>query len=419
MRVAFLAHFFPPDGGAGAQRPASFARYLAGNGIEPIFFTRSVEESQRSLFDQQDDSLLPWTANARVERRPWSRETNAAWEDAVTLAVEAEHARQPFEVLAATCPPFALAPFAVRLAERIGVPALIDLRDPWALDGVRVFRHLPALKREQAVMHKALSASRVVVANTPESQRVIQRFLGPAGPEVACVTNGYEEEDFVEFECKVPGDGPLRLHFSGHFLADSLLGLKALKEAARILLGGRAEAIRSEGRGPGPLVGALERLQSEDAGLFGRLTVHVAGKQQAEVRKIVESSAVSEKFVFHGELPHDENLEFLRQADLLFLPLHGVAAGGRSRIVPGKAYEYLAARRPIVAALPEGDARDFVSRLGAGPVCDPCDRAAICEAIRRAAAWRFPDSTPPELAGFTRSALAARFADCLRRAAAV
>ncbi len=416
MRVAIIANFFPPDGGAGAQRPASLARYLSGFGIDPVFFTRLIAPQDRSFFDPEDPSLLPWIGGTKVVRLPWKSGERVAWEEAVTRAVEEEHAREPFRVLAATCPPFELAPFAVRLARRIGVPALIDLRDPWALDGVRVFNHRAALRREQAVMRDSLRGARLVVANTPEAQRAIRSFLGAGAPEVACITNGFEPEDFGGFGCKNPGDGPLRLHFSGHFLASRLLGIEAVKERVRILLGGRAEPIRSAGRGPGPLVGAIERLETADPALFSRLTVHVAGKQQAAALKIIENSKVAGKFVFHGELPHDGSLGLLRQADMLFLPLHGMAGGGRSRIVPGKAYEYFAARRPIVGALPQGDARDFVTRLQAGPVCDPCDPAAICEAIRKAATWRLPDPAPPELQGFSRRELACRFAGCLKAA---
>jgi glycosyltransferase involved in cell wall biosynthesis len=414
MRAALIAHYFPPDGGAGAQRPASFARYLAEFGIDPVFFTRLIAPQDRSFFDPEDTSLLPWTEGAKVERLPWNAGSRSTWEDAVTRAVEAEHAKNPFAVLAATCPPFELAPFVVKLAARIGVPALVDLRDPWALDGVRVFRHGAALRKEQEIMRESLLGARRVVANTPESQRAIRDFLGTGAPGIDCITNGFEPEDFDGFGCKNPGDGPLRLHFSGHFLAKQLIGVEALKEQVRIALGGRAEPIRSAGRGPGPLVGAIERLRSADAALFSRLTIHVAGKQQAAAVKIIERSPVAGKFVFHGELPHDESLELLNQADLLFLPLHGVAAGGRSRIVPGKAYEYFAARRPIVGALPEGDARDFVRLLKAGPVCDPCDPGAICQAVREAAGWKLPDPAPQALAGFSRRQIAARFAESLK-----
>jgi glycosyltransferase involved in cell wall biosynthesis len=46
-------------------------------------------------------------------------------------------------------------------------------------------------------------------------------------------------------------------------------------------------------------------------------------------------------------------------------------------IVPGKTYEYLAARKPILACVPPGDTRGFVQKAGVGLVCDPTDVTGI------------------------------------------
>jgi glycosyltransferase involved in cell wall biosynthesis len=56
--------------------------------------------------------------------------------------------------------------------------------------------------------------------------------------------------------------------------------------------------------------------------------------------------------------------------------------GRRARIVPGKTYEYLAAQRPILAAVPDGDARDLLERGGA-LLCRPADVDALTEALSR------------------------------------
>ena len=74
-----------------------------------------------------------------------------------------------------------------------------------------------------------------------------------------------------------------------------------------------------------------------------------------------------------GYLNHLESIALIRSADLLFLPLQNLPAGQRAGNVPGKTYEYLAADRPILAALPDGDARDLVTAAGAAYVVDPDD----------------------------------------------
>ena len=71
----------------------------------------------------------------------------------------------------------------------------------------------------------------------------------------------------------------------------------------------------------------------------------------------------------------------MRSADLLFLPMHNLPPGIRAGTVPGKTYEYLASGRPILAAAPEGDARDLLLQAGAAHICQPDDTDAIAAVI--------------------------------------
>ena len=78
---------------------------------------------------------------------------------------------------------------------------------------------------------------------------------------------------------------------------------------------------------------------------------------------------------------HPEAIALLRSADLLFLPMHDLPPGRRSTIVPGKTYEYLASGRPILAAVPDGDARDILAEAGNAFICRPRDVEALARAI--------------------------------------
>ncbi len=79
----------------------------------------------------------------------------------------------------------------------------------------------------------------------------------------------------------------------------------------------------------------------------------------------------------------------MRSADLLFLPMHDLPAGRRAGLVPQKTYEYLAAGRPILAAVPDGDARDLLDASGVARLCRPADAAAMAAAVaaEAAASW--------------------------------
>jgi glycosyltransferase involved in cell wall biosynthesis len=106
----------------------------------------------------------------------------------------------------------------------------------------------------------------------------------------------------------------------------------------------------------------------------------------------------------------------MRSADLLFLPMHDLPAGRRARIVPGKTYEYLGSGRPILAGVPDGDARDLLSELPWAHVCRPRDAEAMAAAIagevrqKRARGAAAPDGDRALVAGFERRALTRRFA---------
>jgi glycosyltransferase involved in cell wall biosynthesis len=82
-----------------------------------------------------------------------------------------------------------------------------------------------------------------------------------------------------------------------------------------------------------------------------------------------------------GFRSHAETVALMRSADLLFLPMQNLPPGVRARAVPCKAYEYLAAGRPVLAAVPDGDGRDLFARAGDVHLVRPDDSAAMAEAI--------------------------------------
>ena len=105
----------------------------------------------------------------------------------------------------------------------------------------------------------------------------------------------------------------------------------------------------------------------------------------------------------------------MRSADLLFLPMQNLPAETRSSTVPGKTYEYLASGRPILAAVPDGDARDILTAAGNCRFASPDDTEAITAAIaaeaERWSAAREPQAPRPDVVErYGRLFIAAEFA---------
>jgi hypothetical protein len=95
--------------------------------------------------------------------------------------------------------------------------------------------------------------------------------------------------------------------------------------------------------------------------------------------------------------------------------MHDLPSGVRARIVPGKTYEYLAAERPILAAVPDGDARDLLAEAGNAFLCRPPDVGGmariIAERVEGAARGAVPRPRPEVLARYERRRLTGELAE--------
>jgi glycosyltransferase involved in cell wall biosynthesis len=192
-----------------------------------------------------------------------------------------------------------------------------------------------------------------------------------AFPELRDVTSvpfGYDAAAFAG-EPPARADDRFRIVHVGEFHTE--IGRRQERHRGlRRVLGGDSPA-NVLARSPLYLLRALERVGSD------RVELHLAGRLSAADEEILAGSPLVHR---HGYLPHADAVALMRSADLLFLPMYDVS--GRAGLVPGKTYEYLASGRPILAAVPDGDARDLLRDAGAHVVA-PTDDAAMADVIRQ------------------------------------
>ncbi|HSC92514.1 MAG TPA: hypothetical protein VLB86_12725, partial [Gaiellaceae bacterium] len=235
---------------------------------------------------------------------------------------------------------------------------------------------------------------------------------------VHAIPNGYDAADFDE-PVAPAGDGTFRIAHTG--LLHTGLGRDHRRAAGlRRLLGGSLGEVDILPRSHIYLLEAVDRVLAEAPELRGRLRVELAGALAEQDRAVIRTDVVEAL----GYVPHRDAVRLLRRADLLFLPMHDVAPGYRTRIVPGKTYEYLASRRPILAAVPIGDARDLLEASGNALVCAPADVETMTRLIRDEATsalanGRRPDRAVPGIERFERRRIAEQFASVLDEAVGV
>ncbi len=423
-KVLFLAYYFPPHGGGGVQRSVNFCRYLPEFGYVPTVVTGPGLDSDgwgppdKTLNDRVPSGTevvrIPgpvpspssgWRNRAeRLLRRPdafdrWWLECAASTGRSAAPGVD---------VVYASMSPFGTAEAAARIAAHLGTPWVADLRDPWALDEWRVYTSSLHRRLELRRMRAALASAEAIVMNTPEAARMlVEQFPELGRKPVVTIPNGFDAVDFVG---ALPdrGDTAFRIVHAGAVHTDGDSGTARL---VRRLLGGEMRGLDVSTRSHLYLLQAVSSLLLARPELRTKLEVHLAGSLTEAERAALPEGVVRAR----GYLPHSETIDLLRSADLLFLPMHDLPSGVRSRIVPGKTYEYLASRTPILAAVPDGDARDLLAESGSAFVCRPKDVAGMARVIEQQverAARGEPAPVPREdlLRRYDRRALAADLA---------
>ena len=426
-RVLFVAYYYPPIGGAGAQRPARFAAHLPEHGCEPSILTGQGTASGR--WTPQDKSLEaempPELAvhrvaaaepsvhgqRARLERwlgidSPWTR-----W----WIQGGMEAGREPAaatDAIYVFMSPWASADLAMRLAGVTGKPWIADLGDPWALDEMAIYPTALHRRADLRRMDRALQSAAAVVVTTREAAvRIRETFPGLGAKPIVTIPMGYDAADFAGPE-PARSDDAFRIVHTG-YLHTEHAHRQRRAAALRRLIGGQNGSVDMLTRSHVYLLDAIDRLDSD---LRSRVEVHLAG-----VLSDLDLERATANIRLHGYLPHAESVALIRSADLLFLPMQNLPVGTRSTMIPGKTYEYLASGRRILAAVPDGDALDMLTAAGTARICRPDDDGEMArilsEEVRRP---RSPAVAPGELVErFEYRNLVGQVADVIAAAAGV
>lgn len=393
--MLLVAWYFPPDGGAGSQRPHSFATYLPSLGWDLSVFTRRKDHS-RSRLESRDDGLLaesnPQVPVFRVQETGPTDGLDGYAEKYINskagpfcsqLCTRVEQ-EQPSVVLISMSP-FMLSSVIPRLRATSKSRIILDLRDPWALD------YWPTISRRYArtqhsLMLQSLAQADGVILNTNQARKELLSVLGPQLPKdledrSTVIENGFTRNDF-EGSVKPYTDHLLITH-CGTFLCEQLKSRKSLLKRfkQKVCLHSRGPVDRT-GRTPYYLLEAAGLLAKSDPEIFDALRFRFVGHVDNNLRACIDRSPCPEKVELSGYQPHSTMIEYLRSSTALFLPCGQLGESVRELIVPGKTYEYLASARPIVGALHPGDALDLIMEAGGNHPCLPCSSESIASALR-------------------------------------
>lgn len=400
MKHLLLAcYFYPPDGGAGTQRPLSIARHAGACGWRVTILTRDGSH-ERSMWDPEDASLQAQFEHVREIRVPVPEGSKSSemiagaageedpWLVACTREVVQLNQSDPIDHVLITMPPYGMAPLAGMVRQACPqTPVSIDLRDPWAFDGAFAYARKSLWRQNMAAMRSTLNEVDGVIVNTPEVlSRIKQSFTELDTNRLEYVTNGFEPDLFDSPMPTQPDayqPGCLHLVHVGTLHSMDVMRYRGLIGWLRKLKNYRAEPVDVLGRTAVPIMRAIGQLNHARYPGVEKLRLILVGMKDEATEQLAKQSGCTHQIVMTGYKAHDQAVAWQRWADCLFLPLHGLPDGHRSLIVPGKTYEYLASGRPILGALPQGDARAFLKQSGRAWLASPCDVAELTAQLKQ------------------------------------
>jgi glycosyltransferase involved in cell wall biosynthesis len=254
---------------------------------------------------------------------------------------------EKIDAIISTGPPHTAHVIAHRLSRKFNTPWLADFRDAWTK--IDYFEKLKlssvARKIHQKWERKILAAADCVVTVSPYHATELARI---SKRKVNVITNGFDEDHFA-------------------------LLPQACDEKFTIVHTG----MLSESRNHTIFWEVLTTLVQEDDSFRDQLEIRFYGKTDPVVAQSVTPALAGKVFIYdyvdHAGIPG-----ILARAQVLYLPIHDCSVD--VGFLPGKLFEYLAARRPIISIGPSmGDTAHLIHELQAGYTCEYHEKQALKE----------------------------------------
>jgi len=364
------------------QRSVKFVRYLGEFGWEPVVVTAEVADYEVEREFQLDEDL-----SAEVGRRDlsvvrvsepgrrrnrrskyfkydWFLRYRSLWEAQIPWARAAAREcvevarRERADLVYTTLPPYSAAFVGDRVKKEAGIPWVADLRDLWTEDALRVWPSKWHFLWERALERRLLRGADRVIANTDLSKaRLCESLAVPEG-RVTTIPNGFDPVDFDGVEGAADGSRFVLTHV-GAFRDHT-----RTPRAPRWPLYSPVAADESA-RSPLYVFRAAEALLRDHPQLRERFQIRLVGFLSDANRRLVEELGLGDIVEATGYVGHARVIAELLSADALLLLQVAFADGDRPvPCVPGKMYEYLAARKPILAPLAPGETGRMAAQSG-------------------------------------------------------
>ncbi|MBW2938012.1 glycosyltransferase family 4 protein [Aureisphaera sp. CAU 1614] len=387
-RVLIICYYWPPAGGPGVQRWLKFVKYFRNFEVEPVLFIPKnphypiIDESLLAEIPKDLEiirhpikepykyaRLLSKKKTKKIssgiidEKKPsvieklllYARgnlfipDARIGWvAPSVKVLTKYLSENKDIDTLITTGPPHSLHLIGMELKEQLKLKWIADFRDPWTTIHYHKSLRLSksAQKKHEKLEKEVLQAADLVVVTSPTTQ---QDFRELTSKPVEVITNGFDTSENKE----VVLDSKFSLVHIGSLLSN---------------------------RNPKLLWKVLSELKNEVNGFSNDLELKLVGLVSKDVKEEIQKYHLSENVVLPGYVSHQEAISFQNSAQVLLLI--EMNKEETSAIIPGKLFEYLRSKRPIVAIVPEkSDIEGILKETKAGEYFTYTNEVALKKSI--------------------------------------
>ena len=371
-KVLIITYYWPPAGGPGVQRWLKFVKYLPDFGITPvlyipknpnypildeslvdevpkdtILYKHPIKEPYRlaEVFSKKDtkrisSGIITTIDQSFLEKAMlWVRgnffipDARKNWVKPSVKFLGPIIDKENFDTIITTGPPHSVHLIGNQLKQSKGVKWLADFRDPWTSIG---YHKKLKLTRKSQQRHKQLE--RLVLNNADSivvtSRTTKEEFVTITNKPVSVITNGYDFDDISH--------RPLTRDFTISHIGSLL-----------------------SGRNPKVLWQVLEELIQENRVFKEHFKLRLAGVVSEDVLQSIYDSGLREFTELIGYVSHEKAIKLQQESQVLLLV--EIDSHETKGILPGKLYEYMVARRPIIAiGPPHWDAAEIIEDTHSG-----------------------------------------------------
>ena len=381
-KVLVIAYYFPPMGLSGVQRTMKFVKYMKDYNWEPTVITSVGGEfivKDESLLQELDEKEIKiiriphrtfFSGSSRDGKIKLRKElykkifknlvqtffipdNKSGWAKKTFHKAEEILKKENFDAVFLSAPPFSIFNTFSQLKKKYNISLIIDYRELWNRSYFSFYPtpiHKVMNKKMEYNILKA--ADSIIVSNRKIKEKILNSYPFLTFNDILIITNGYDPEDFERAKVVPRHNKRMVIMYSGIFQIYNT---------------------------PRYFFEAFKRLSIEKPDVAKNIELHFLGFIRKENKKLIRKLNLEEFVVDHGLVNHLEAVSKLLSSDVLWLNVW--KKKNIDAFIPGKFYEYLATKKPIIACVPEGASKIAAQEYAASYICNPTDANEIKETI--------------------------------------